>query len=238
VLIAIQKIRDKSAGPDIVFRLRDPVEKVQIAAIETTGLLENRAAINQIRDVLDRTKKDKVRRAALTALAFMPDATTRGVFLTRLDDKDEAIRVAAMEGLARLHDPSDQARFKKAFDEEKKAPGRLAGAFGLVYEGQREMTEFAPLRYLVNQLNSQSYRDVAIAYLKEVARDPQTRQSVYKAFEQTPTKAEKTGLAQILGASGDRDSIPYLETLSKDPDADVDKEALRALQNLHARMNG
>jgi HEAT repeat protein len=238
VLIAIQKIRDKSAGPDIAFRLRDPVEKVQIAAIETTGLLENRAAINQIRDVLDRTKKDKVRRAALTALAFMPDATTRGVFLAHLDDKDDALRVAAMEGLARLHDPSDQARFKKAFDEEKKAPGRLAGAFGLVYEGQREMTEFAPFRYLVNQLNSQSYRDVSIAYVKELARDPQTRQSVYKAFEQTPTKAEKTGLAQILGASGDRDSIPYLETLSKDPDADVDKEALRALQNLHARMNG
>jgi hypothetical protein len=100
------------------------------------------------------------------------------------------------------------------------------------------MTEFAPLRYLVNQLNSESYRDVAIAYVKELARDPQIRQAVYKAFDQTPTKAEKTGLAQILGASGDRDSIPYLETLSKDPDADVDKEALRALQNLHARMSG
>ena len=78
VLIAIQKIRDKSAGPDITFRLRDPVEKVQIAAIETTGLLENKAAVNQLRDVMDRTKKDKVRKAALTALAMMPDATTRG----------------------------------------------------------------------------------------------------------------------------------------------------------------
>jgi HEAT repeat protein len=238
VLIAIQKIRDKSAGPEITFRLRDPVEKVQIAAIETTGLLENKAAINQVRDVLDRSKKDKVKKAAMTALAMMPDATTRGVFLAHLDDKDEAMRVASLEGLARLRNPSDQPRFKKAYDEEKKAAGRMAGAFGLVYDGQLDMTEFAPLRYLINQLSSQGYRDVAIAYLKELVRDPAVRQASYKAFEQTPTKDEKTGLAQVLGASGDRDSISYLENLSKDPDPDVDKEALRGLQNLRARLSG
>ena len=82
------------------------------------------------------------------------------------------MRVAAMEGLARMRDPSDQPRFQKAYTEEKKTPGRMAGAFGLVYDGQREMTEFAPLRYLINQLNSQAYRDVALAYLKELVRDP------------------------------------------------------------------
>jgi HEAT repeat protein len=238
VLIAIQKIRDKSAGPEITFRLKDPVEKVQIAAIETTGLLDNRAAVNQIRDVLDRTKKDKVRKAAITALAMMPDATTRGIFLVHLEDKDEAMRVASMEGLARLRNPADQPRFQKAYEEEKKAPGRMAGAFGLVYGGKIEMTEFAPLRYLLNQLSSQAYRDVAIAYLKELVRDPAVRQASYKAFDQSPSKDEKIGLAQILGASGDRDSISYLENLSKDPDAEVDKEALRGLQNLRARLSG
>ena len=42
-LIAIQKIRDPAAGPRVAFLLRDLDEKVQIAAIETTGLLANRA---------------------------------------------------------------------------------------------------------------------------------------------------------------------------------------------------
>jgi hypothetical protein len=129
-------------------------------------------------------------------------------------------------------------RFQKAYNEEKKAPGRMAAAFGLVYDGQRDMTDFAPLRYLINQLNSDAYRDVAIAYLKELLRDPATRQASYKAFAQAQPKAEKTGLAQILGASGDRDSVSYLENLSRDPDADVDKEALRGLQNLRARLAG
>ena len=59
-LIALQKIRDQSAAPDITMRLRDPVERVQIAAIETTGLLQNRAAINQIRDAMDQSKNIKV----------------------------------------------------------------------------------------------------------------------------------------------------------------------------------
>src|SRR5215831_2473826 len=36
-LIALQKIGDESAGPRMTFLLRDPDQKVQIAAIETTG---------------------------------------------------------------------------------------------------------------------------------------------------------------------------------------------------------
>ena len=44
-LIAMQKIRDESAGPQIAFLLRDLNSKVQIAAIETTGLLRNRDAV-------------------------------------------------------------------------------------------------------------------------------------------------------------------------------------------------
>ena len=167
---------------------------------------------------------------------MMPDPNMHSVFLAHLDDKDEGMRIAALEGLARLRNPADQAAFKKAFTEEKKQGGRMAGAFGLVNLGQREMADFAPLRYLVNQLNSAGYRGVALPYLRELARDPAVRKAIYQAFQQNPTKDEKTGLAQVLGSSGDRDSITYLENLSKDPDADVDKEALRQLQNLRARI--
>ena len=50
------------------------------------------------------------------------------------------------------------------------------------------------------------------------------------------TKDEKTGLAQVLAQSGGRDSVPYLETLSKDGDPDVAREGLRGLRNLNARL--
>lgn len=233
-LIAIQKIRDPAAGPLILFRLRDPSEKVSIAAIETTGLLENRAAVNQLRDAMDRAKSIKVKRAALTAMAIMPDPSTHGVFLYHLEDKDEGIRVAAVEGLARGKNPADTPVLEKLWNEEKRAPVRLAAAFGLVYAGRREMTELAPLRYLVNQLNSAGYRGVAIPYLRELTRDLDTRVAVYAAF-QSPTKDEKSGLCEIFSYSGDRTTVPYLEKLSKDTNPDIGKQALRALQSIQAR---
>jgi HEAT repeat protein len=44
-LVALQKIRDPEAASSIAFLLRDLDPKVQIAAIETTGLLLNKSAL-------------------------------------------------------------------------------------------------------------------------------------------------------------------------------------------------
>ena len=56
-LVAMQKIRDESAGPSIAFRLRDLDPKVQIAAIQTTGVLLNKAAVPDLIDVLNRANE-------------------------------------------------------------------------------------------------------------------------------------------------------------------------------------
>ena len=235
-LIAMQKIRDRSAGPGIALRLRDPSEKVQLAAIETTGLLENRAAINQLRDAMDRSKSIKVKRAALTALAIMPEEGTRGVFIYHLNDKDEGMRVGAVEGLARMRTASDLPALESSWNDEKKPAGRMAAAFALASQGRVGMTDFDPLRYLVNQLNSSGYRGIAIGYLKELAHDPAGRTGLHFALQNgAPTRDEKTGLAQVLAESGEQDSIAVLEVLSKDVNPDIGKEALRAIQTIRAR---
>ncbi len=236
-LIALQKIRDASAGPSVAFLLRDLNERVQIAAIETTGLLVNRGAINDLRDILDRSKKMNVKRAALTAMAQMRDPQLHGVFMARLDDKDEGLREAAAEGVARLKDPADRQKAESAFSLEKKTGPRLSLAFALVSLGKRSIGEFDPLRYLVNTLNSAAYRGVSRAYLTELARDPEVRAALYPVMqESTATKDEKTGLAQIFATSGDRDAIAPLEALSKDTTPEVSEEALRALRNLRTRF--
>ena len=236
-LIAIQKIRDPAAGPRVAFLLRDLDEKVQIAAIETTGLLANRGAINDLRDILDRSKKMPVKRAALTAMAQMPDPELHGIYMSRLNDKDEGIREAAAEGIARLKNPDDIPKVESAFAIEKKTGPRLSLAFALASLGKRDMGELDPLRYLVNSLNSAAYRGVSRAYLTELARDPEIRRALYPGLsESTATKEEKTGLAQVLSVSGDRESIAPLEALVKDSSPDVSQEATRALRNLRARL--
>ena len=85
-LVALQKIKDESAGPRILFLLRDLNENVQIPAIETVGLLRTKEAIPDLRDVLNHARSNKVRRAALSALAMLPDEQSRPLFSQYLSD--------------------------------------------------------------------------------------------------------------------------------------------------------
>jgi len=234
-LIALQKIRDESAGPRMTFLLRDPDPKVQIAAIETTGVLRTKEAVPDLLGVLKDAKNDKIRRAALGALAMLPDEASRPAFQRYLSDKDDKMRAAAAEGFARLRNPSDQAELDKAWQAEGKSQPRLSLAFALVMSGRSEISEFSPLQYLVNNLNSSAYKGIAEPFLTELARDESIRAKLYPMLA-NGTREEKMGLARVLARSGDRASLPYLEKLSKDSDPAVASEGVRAMRNLQARL--
>jgi len=235
-LIAIQKIRDRSVGDRVAFLVRDLDEKVQLAAIETAGLLGSKEAVPQLQRVLDSPRNRQVRRAAVLALAQIAQPEARNQFLALLGDPDEHVRAAAAEGLGRLANPQDAAAIDKAWSAEKKILARLALAFAKVRLGNRETGSFSPLSYLVNNLNQRSWRGVALPYLSELALDRAVRSSLYVLAGEGATRDEKTGIAQALASSGGEDSIPLLEKLSREDDAEVAREALRALRILRGRL--
>jgi HEAT repeat protein len=234
-LTAIEKIRDPAAAPRIAFLLRDLEEKIQIAALSTTGILRNREAEPDVRDALEHARSIKVRRAALSALAMLGVPADHAIFLRYLSDKDDALRAAAAEGIARLKNPADRATMDGAFKAEHKMGPRLAVAFALVSLGNLDTAEFTPLRYLVNTLNLRSYQGVSLAYMTELARDQPVRTAAYTMLPRA-TKDEKIQLSTVFARSGDKDSVTYLETLSVDPDKDVAQEAIRSLRTLRARL--
>jgi HEAT repeat protein len=234
-LIALQKIRDESAAPGIAFLLRDLDQRVQLAAIETVGLLQNKSSVPQLLDVLEHSRSNKVKRAALTALAMLPDEKSRAVYSKYLHDKDDGLRAAAAEGFARLKNPADLPMLESAFKDENKMAPRLSLAFAQVMLGKTQVAEFSPLQLLINTLNSVGYRGVAYAFLVELARNPALRPPIYHAAE-IGTKDEKIYLARILAVSGGQDSVACLEKLSHDADNDVSQEGLRALRTLKARL--
>lgn len=234
-LVALQKIRDDSAGPKVEFLLHDLDPRVQIAALDTVGVLRDMSAVSGITEVVNRTRDAKVKREALTALAMLPQETSRPVYQQYLNDKDDRLRAAAAEGFARLKNPNDLSMLDKAWQDEAKPQPRLSLAFALVMLGRRDVSEFSPLRYLVNNLNSSAYNGQAFPFLVELARDRDVRQALYGQLA-AGTKAEKIGLAGVLARSGDQASIPELQKLTNDPDPDVSKEALRAVRTLQARM--
>src|SRR5207302_9058262 len=55
-LVALQKIRDPSVAPRITFLLRDLEERIQVAALETTGILRSREAAPDVRDALEHAR--------------------------------------------------------------------------------------------------------------------------------------------------------------------------------------
>jgi HEAT repeat protein len=234
-LIAIQKIGDRETAPRIRYLLRDLNEKVQIAALETTGILQNQDALPDLVTALSRTNSQKVRRVALTAIAMIPNESSRPLYNRYLTDKDDAMRAAAAEGLGRLKNPADRPTFEKLFNEEGKASPRLSIAFALVSDGALEVSEFSPLQLLVNTLNSKARQEAAFTLLIELARDAQIRVPLYTALA-GGTRDEKIYLARILARSGDKDSLPALEKTSHDTDPEVAQEGVRALQNLRARL--
>ena len=234
-LIALQKIRDPEIAPQITFVLRDPVEKVQIAALETTGILQNKAAAPTVRQAFDRAQSQKVRRAALAALAMLPDEQNRDLYAKYLTDKDEELRAAAAEGYARLKNPADLKQVEDLFGTEKKMKPRLSLAFAAVALGNNGLSEFSPLQYLVNTLNSKSYRGISEAFLVELTRDLGVRRTLYPVLK-TGTKEEKIYLAEVLARTGDQETTKYLEALASDTDSEVAGVGTRALRNLKARL--
>src|SRR5215469_10454248 len=227
-VVAIEKIRDESAGPRIAFLVRDPDSKVQSAVIEAEG------ALPDLIDVLNHGRDARVRRAALEAIAMLPDPSNRAIYAQYLTDKDEKMRAAAAEGFARLGNPADLPVVKKAWDEETKTSPRLSLAFAQVAMGRTELSEFSPLQFLINNLDSASYNGIARPFLVELARKEAVRQLLYGPLA-NGTKEEKIGLAYVLGMSGGPSTIPELQKLANNPDPDVAQAALAAVRNLQAQ---
>ncbi len=234
-LVALQKMRDPAIAPKITFLLRDPNEKIQIAALETVGLLMSKESNPELQKAYDRARNEKIRRAALSALAMVPQPENRTYFERALHDKDDGIRAAAFEGYARLRNPADLAALEGSFDAERKATPRLALAFALVSLGKTEISQLSPAQYLIDTLNSKQRHQIAQAYLTELARVPVMRAALNAAALQG-TRDEKIGISRILAVSGDKSSIAPLDTLTRDPDSEVAQESLRAVRSLKTRL--
>jgi HEAT repeat protein len=234
-LVALQKIGDQSAGPSVEFLLHDFDPKVQIAAIETVGVLRDLGAVPALADVTGATDNLKVKRATLTSLAMLPNPVYRGIYLQYFHDKDEKLRGAAAEGLGRLKNPLDLPMLQQAWKDEGRPGPRLSLAFAQVMLGSTELSQFSPLQFLINNLNLAAYNGAALPLLVELARDERVRAALYEAIG-SGTKDEKVGLARALGASGDQESVARLKKLMDDPDPTVAQAVLDATRSIQARM--
>ena len=104
-LIALQKINDPAAGPQIGFLAHDLEERIQATALETIGLLRASSDAPDVRSALQTARNNRIRRAALKALAVLGLPEDRPTFLQFAGDRDVDLRSSALEGLGRVREP-------------------------------------------------------------------------------------------------------------------------------------
>lgn len=227
---AIEKIGDTSAGSSLLFLLRDLDRDVQLAVIEAVGQLRVQEAAPDLLMLVKTSPHKAVRRQALIAAAKVPAPDHRQTFGIYLHDRDPQLRAAAAEGIGRLGDPNDQKVIRDAFAAEKNESARQSMAFAAVKLGDTSL-----LSYLLDGLNSTFHRGEARPFLTELARNPEIRSQLYAPL-MSGTKDQRRELATVLGYSGDRESLEYLEKLSHDSDNDVAQAAVAAMSSLNARL--
>ena len=228
-LVALQKLRDPSAGPSVSFLARDLDDKVQATALETIGDLKSLDSAPQVRNAVSNARNKNIRRAALTALAMLGIAGDRPMFLQYASDKDDQLRAAALEGLGRIREPEDTPLLQAAYNEAN-ADWRihLAAAYALVSEGDVNTSDIGPLRYLIQNLDlGSSKASVASAYLSELCRRDDVVASVGKVIGDS-TSDQKIALCSILASSHNPGALPILTNLTRDSDSQVALAAVKA----------
>ena len=64
----------------------------------------------------------------------------------------------------------------------------------------------------------------------------QTERHVRRLLVKLRKKGDPAVLQALRGQASNQDSVPFLETLSKDPDPEVAAEGIRSLRTLRARL--
>lgn len=230
-LNALSKIKDISAGPQLVDLLNSANKDVRQGASITTGILRTKSAAPKLQEIYQNDADKDTRKAALDGLAYIGDPASYPVFIKALWSQDKEEREYGAEGLARARDPKALNDLEKRLSVEKDGGVKLAIQFALTSIGQKQH-----LQNLVDGLSSRSRGDVAQSYLIELARRKDLLTALYPYLNSKDADIRRR-LCVVLMYSGDSSSISYLERLTHDRNNDVAAAALRALQSVRAREN-
>ena len=140
-LDALSKIKDRSAGPQLVDLLDSPDKEIKQQASVTAGILRTSQAQPKLRYIYENDADPKSEEKALEGLAYLGDEASVPVFTRALGSIDKEIRTSAAEGLARARDPKVLPDLEKAYAVEKDAGARLALEFAMSALGKLDYLE-------------------------------------------------------------------------------------------------
>jgi HEAT repeat protein len=221
---ALRKIDDRSIAGQLVPLMNINSDAVRNELMATFGSMRYHDAVPELTRIVDEARRtDAPRIVALSALADIADPASAPTFERLKADPNERVRLYANEGIARTADATMKPAISAARLVEKSALVRTAQAFALLRIGEGEY-----LDELVRALERAATRDLAKEYLLETK--PADRAALFAPRSASPSA--RAELAEVMGQMGDRDALPRLQEMSRDPNGEVARAAERATRRL------
>lgn len=234
IIRSLRKIGDDSAAKSLMSYLAYNDNKSRNEAVFTIGRFRYREATPELIRLFEKERAlppklvDQTYCAfLLDALAFIADPAVKDLFMKEKTNPDDALRVHAVEGLARLGDPAMASDTSRDWLHEKNPRIKTAQAYALYRMGRREF-----LDELVNCLGNGKTNGEARMFLLEFKSD-----ELPELYAQTKNDDAnvREGLAEVLGMIGDARAIPVLQNLGKDRRGQITAIANQAIRRINAR---
>jgi CheY-like chemotaxis protein len=203
--------------------LNDNDRAVMVAAMQALGAMRYERGVQALTVLFRYYGKGEPAEAALDALARIAHPSSAPLLATQLLSTNAALRGIALEGLARLGDPSTLADIHAALNRERNAGVALAGAFALALLGDASTDRVA------DSLTRPTLHEQAKQYLIELAPG---RASEFARHLLNPDERIRLDVVDALGLSGDSAAVPVVEPLTKDRDPGIARAAERAVARL------
>jgi HEAT repeat protein len=161
----------------------------------------------------------------LDAVARIGHASTVPLLASQLMSKNAAMKMIAIEGLARLGDAARLTEIQSALGGERNDNVLLAGQFASA------ALSSASIDPIVESLVKPRLRDEALQYIIELAAG---RSSLFTRHVQDPDARIRADVIDALGLAYDPAALPLVEAATRDADPQVARAAARALARLRA----
>ena len=227
---ALAKIGDAEDGRALIPLLADESSQVRNRTIEALGVMQVTDAGPALRELYEQNERRALATRSLAAMARTSDPNQADLYRQLLMSGDLERRRMAVEGLARVSDPSLIDGFKKDFQRERNDDVRLAYNFAITLLGDRAFLDSIVLALPVS--GGRGAR--AKGYIEELG--PSIAVNLYPYLSDQDPKV-RAALCDVLAELGDPAAVEWLTPLVGDPSSDVVDRANRAIQRLR-RVSG
>ena len=219
---ALVKVGTSADGEALLPLLKDPSGSVRRRVIHGLGVLKVIDAAPDLRKMFEKGVDSEDGLAALATLGRLALVQDRPLFQRLVLQTDPQRRRPSIEGLARLGEKGNEARFKRDFQREKNDELRAAYAFAIFAFGDRPFIDTVVLGLAGSKERAHQSR----VYLEELGA-----RALPEALDylKEPDPKIRAGLCDAFGNTGVAGAVAAIEPLLKDKDQTVAASAARAV---------